>query len=568
MSKRSRKEECRTRNWCITCWDTSFYEKWQKLDIKKLKITYMIYQEESGNNALEEAKNLNEGKTQLEILENKMPSTEEIKPKSHLQGYLELENVLSHKSGFKHIKKILECPELHCEPRKGTAKQASDYCKKTEGKIREPIILGEISQVAGARNDLKKLYENLKSGKSDSEILDEDPATYIKYSRGIEKARAIITKNGINTYKDIKITVFWGKPGVGKTRKIYELHKPEEVHVITKHDNNSTIWFDGYTGQKILLIDEFYGWIEWGRFLQILDKYKLQLAVKGSFTYSNWEKVYITSNKPPEMWYPDQDKTALYSRIDHEEEITAPISEIRKSNLDNMLKNIKMRSERSVENDSKIILKTNQKFTPCCVTPLILLKQNETVVKESRASNCDTLKKNGENNATILSESSLIQANEIAINELLDEISCQTVEQNKKNLDTQLDTKVAGNTTEILFPTISNEIVPPLQILNQNYTPQNCFSGQHCKQLSPILWQCLENKELNPQETLDFFGNNPKPLFTKSTCIEQKENYEKLKVEIPITKSKIIKIISPESKTNLPKKMTRSEIKKLRYNKR
>ena len=38
------------------------------------------------------------------------------------------------------------------------------------------------------------------------------------------------------------------------------------VHDVFKITQDAYPWWDGYEGQKILLIDDFYGWVKWGTF--------------------------------------------------------------------------------------------------------------------------------------------------------------------------------------------------------------------------------------------------------------------------------------------------------------
>lgn len=66
---------------------------------------------------------------------------------------------------------------------------------------------------------------------------------------------------------------------------------------------NNGVWFDGYIGQKVLLIDDFYGSIKFHDMLEYMDGYKFQVPIKGGFVWKAWDKVYITSNKHPNEWY-------------------------------------------------------------------------------------------------------------------------------------------------------------------------------------------------------------------------------------------------------------------------
>ena len=56
-------------------------------------------------------------------------------------------------------------------------------------------------------------------------------------------------------------------------------------------------------GEQVILLDDFYGQIPLNRLLRILDRYKILLPVKGSYGFSLWSEVHITTNQPWEDWY-------------------------------------------------------------------------------------------------------------------------------------------------------------------------------------------------------------------------------------------------------------------------
>ena len=55
-------------------------------------------------------------------------------------------------------------------------------------------------------------------------------------------------------------------------------------------------WWQDYDGEKCICIDEYNNDVPIGEMLNLLDGYQLRLNVKGSHTYANWTKVYITTN--------------------------------------------------------------------------------------------------------------------------------------------------------------------------------------------------------------------------------------------------------------------------------
>nr|WQA30148.1 MAG: rep protein [Cressdnaviricota sp.] len=61
------------------------------------------------------------------------------------------------------------------------------------------------------------------------------------------------------------------------------------------------MWFDGYTGQKRVIFDDFRPWwCEFSWLLRLLDRYPIQVPVKGGFVNFIPEELIITTNKNPE----------------------------------------------------------------------------------------------------------------------------------------------------------------------------------------------------------------------------------------------------------------------------
>jgi len=168
----------------------------------------------------------------------------------------------------------------------------------------------------GSRNDINEIYEYLKEGMSSSEIRDINPGMHAKYWKWIERTENDFKRKECNKFVGVTVDVMYGKAGTGKTSYVMQKHGSENVYKLEK-GNGDNLWFDGYNGQKVLIIDDFYGWIKYSKMLNLLDGYKMMLEVKGGVTYSNWEHVYVTSNDAPDKWYKQGLTPALNRRIDN-----------------------------------------------------------------------------------------------------------------------------------------------------------------------------------------------------------------------------------------------------------
>lgn len=215
------------------------------------------------------------------------------------------------------IKRILDCNWAHLEAARGTAQQCIDYCTKEETRApgAERFTRGECAISQGIRTDINAAVAAIKRGATEAELIDEHAETFVKYSRGLTTVMQTVSRaRSMVIRADLSVHVLWGAPGTGKTRAVYDQHGLENVFTLHQMP---TLWFDGYTGQKILLLDDFYGWIQWGTLLKMLDIYPFQGPVKGGFTQAQWTHVYITSNRPWYSWYKRADQGALQRRIHH-----------------------------------------------------------------------------------------------------------------------------------------------------------------------------------------------------------------------------------------------------------
>lgn len=223
----------------------------------------------------------------------------------HLQLYVEFNNPLRIKPAQKALH-AAGAPDdkMHMEARKGTPAQAAAYCKKADTAIPGcSYEWGTMSGGQGSRTDLKSLRDAIKDGKSFQELVDDDDQLLClaKHDRFASKLFNMYKKHkNTHSYAKVDVHVLWGKTRTGKTRSARET-ADSEPFVLTLGDGN---WFDGYTGEKVLIIDEFRdSQVPIGELLRLLDHYQCRLKVKGDFTYSAWDTVYITSNVNPLDWY-------------------------------------------------------------------------------------------------------------------------------------------------------------------------------------------------------------------------------------------------------------------------
>jgi len=217
----------------------------------------------------------------------------------HLQGYFYFQN----KKTFSALKKQLPRARFKCCD--GNAEQNRTYIfgpYEKDGKVKpfnpEAIEWGEMPK-QGKRTDLDEIKNQILAGKKVDEIAIEEPFTYHLYGRTLSKLEDLYLRKKFRT-EMTKGIWYHGKTGVGKSHKAFEDFTPE-THYVVPNDGG---WWDGYTQQETVIINDFRGEIAYNQLLQMVDKWPYSVKRRGRepmpFTS---KKVIITSSLPPAEVY-------------------------------------------------------------------------------------------------------------------------------------------------------------------------------------------------------------------------------------------------------------------------
>lgn len=243
----------------------------------------------------------------------------------HYQGLI----IFKHPRRFSSVKTVLG-ETVHFEVMKGTLKQAIRYCTKKKTRIEPPVEFGDPPK-QGLRQDLITFVETV-----DNDNLSYDDAFFLfpeifsRYPRYVEKLFQIRYKRQANDFYRYnteerlkRVIIYYGEAGSGKTSRVFKKHDLNNIYTLTFGDGSSkSLWFDDYQGEKILLIDDFYGQIKYSYLLRLLDIYPMRVQCKGGYNYVNFETIYFTSNEHPDEWYSRFDTSALERRFTKIKEIT------------------------------------------------------------------------------------------------------------------------------------------------------------------------------------------------------------------------------------------------------
>jgi hypothetical protein len=250
----------------------------------------------------------------------------------HLQGYMEFMRAID----ITVIKKFMK--RAHLEIRRGTRAQARHYCMKPcndencvsehcKKATKEDIWL-PFQEVGTWRENNKstwwqKICTMIDEGKTDYEIFKAIPEAIAqhraidKYRKVSEEASTIETEidPSRDWRRELKVYYIYGRTGIGKTYSVLSNFK--NVYVANMYDKHP---FDKYTGQNVLLIDEFTDKRHITYYLRLLDIYPVQLPCRYENTWLRATKIFVCSNTPFYDLYEEEEpalKKAFVRRFSH-----------------------------------------------------------------------------------------------------------------------------------------------------------------------------------------------------------------------------------------------------------
>ncbi|AXL65944.1 replication-associated protein [False black widow spider associated circular virus 1] len=223
---------------------------------------------------------------------------------SHYQGYVEFSQPIR----FAKVTGFL--PRAHWEMRRGTSAQCIEYCSKLDTRVDGPWTYGDPGfSSQGSRSDLSGAIEALREGGL-KRLREDCPEVYVKYHRGLHQ---LYNAELPSRPRAPDVHLLFGPPGCGKTRFFYDNYPNSPSLAVT-----DGFWFDGYSGEDSVLIDDYDGKASrWtlSNLLRILDRYSIQVPIKGGFTPWIPTRIFITSNLHPSNWYDYSQRQQRYQAL-------------------------------------------------------------------------------------------------------------------------------------------------------------------------------------------------------------------------------------------------------------
>jgi len=192
------------------------------------------------------------------------------------------------------------------ECRRGSQAEAVAYCRKEEGRLDGPWQLGVLSKSAqGRRSDYHAVAEAVRDGAALATVAQESPAVFVRYYRGLG---ALADISFHHNWRNVDVFYIAGPTGSGKSSFVYDHEPTDHIYSLSSLD---PLWFDGYTAQTVLLIDEFEAQLGHKALCRLLDGHAFRAPVKGSFVCARWTRVYIVGN----LWVYDEFSAELKRRV-------------------------------------------------------------------------------------------------------------------------------------------------------------------------------------------------------------------------------------------------------------
>jgi len=211
----------------------------------------------------------------------------------HYQGYLEVVGQKKYKWMHENYEGL---PTAKFIARGGTQQQAIAYTQKEETRLDGPWVWGTPKE-QGKRNDILEIQAKLDEGVPIPRIMKENFATMSrihKFAREYKRAQAEPRQD------PPEITIYVGPSRSGKSSAA----RKQAPNAFWVSPGMGDFPLEGYDGQEDIIWDDFYGYCcKFSTLLRMLDRFPMEVNVKGTAVQFAPKRMIFTSNQLPQDWY-------------------------------------------------------------------------------------------------------------------------------------------------------------------------------------------------------------------------------------------------------------------------
>jgi len=202
-------------------------------------------------------------------------------------GYHHWQWFVQMKSNHRMVAMSKLCGRTHWELTRSSA--GENYGFKDETRVEgTQFEYGKRSMKMNCKVDWEDQYKLAKEGKFD----EMNAGVVMRCYRTIKDI--YVDNSTAPIREDVKVMYFWGDTGTGKTteafRQVLELGEPYYLK------SGSNKWWDGYKGEKNVIMDEWDGQIGVTHLLKWFQHFPTSVEIKGGTTHLHATRFWITSN--------------------------------------------------------------------------------------------------------------------------------------------------------------------------------------------------------------------------------------------------------------------------------
>ena len=202
-------------------------------------------------------------------------------------------------------------PYANIQIRRGPRRKTFNYVTKQDTRLLGPFEHGKrpnLDHGQGHRTDLERYYGLIDEGMKPRELYKKFRSawTHRKHIESYYDFVCMVKEDSDLADRPVRAHMICGKPGIGKTRGVYDLFDRHEVFRVTDYGHP---WDGLRPHHKVVVLDEFDGQIPFSDFQNVLDRYPMEMSARYFNRQAAFDTVFVVSNVPLEDQYRDADLT-------------------------------------------------------------------------------------------------------------------------------------------------------------------------------------------------------------------------------------------------------------------